>query len=954
MASINSVSGSNTISSLYNSANTISGLASGMDTEGMIESLVQSYQTKITSLNQKATKVEWQQEAYRSIISKMVGFSSKYTSYSSGTNLLSPSFFSGAVKVAAMGTYKDKVSASGKTDSDVTLNAVHQLATSAQFTTQGSQALKDAIGSGTDINGSALDFDKKIDLTNLSGSLVLTYGSKTVSLQFDEVEDAKNIQAKRDQGMSDAQALASVIEDKLKDEKITLSSGKSESAYDRIGVSVGGDGTISFTDKADAGNAVYISQASNSINSTLGIGDLSNAKESKINSFQVTYDTQLTKQESTAEYLFKRPASMNLNLDGTTKTVKMPEIVKSDDGKYTLKDGKELNAKNYAEALNSAVKEAFGNKVRVSEKDGGLHFEVNEGSDLLINTSVGDALGIGTAASTYLNTGKTLGDLLGDKLGEGLKQAYQRDSEGNYKLDSSGNKILDTDDKGNPKYEVEINGVVVGSYSKESSLSDIMSDINASNAGVKVSYSRTTKEFFFSAKDTGADSQIEIKGGLAEKLFGSTSVTTDTTRKTREYLGVDKLVGEEFSLSVGDKKVSVNFESNEGTLDQMLNKLNANLRSSGLKDVTASFDDKGALVLTRTDSNGEKVNVEYTAPATVTQGEGEDAVEKVNLAAKLKQPAIDYKAGQDAIFNVTVNGKTMQMQRSSNSVNIDGLTINMEETFNSKADTDEAGNPVYAVEDTSEKVTFKSSTDSDKIVDAIKTMIEDYNAMMSEIKTAYATMPYQKSSGAFANYEPLTEEERSSMSESAIASYEEKAKQGILFGDSTLSSLYQKMRFIFSPSGSDGAALVEMGIGIDYSGSQGAITVTLDEDKLRAMLDSDPDKVAQVFTKSAENGGADGIMQQLKTQMDAYAKTTGEPKGILIQRAGTPLSSLSLLDNTLQKQIDKINDDIETWQDKLSAQVDRYTSQFTRLELLISQMNSQSSTLAGLMGGGSY
>ena len=71
MASVNGVSKNNYTSSLYNSANIVSGLASGMDTEGMIESLVQSYSAKITQLNQKATKIQWKQEAYQSIIAKM-------------------------------------------------------------------------------------------------------------------------------------------------------------------------------------------------------------------------------------------------------------------------------------------------------------------------------------------------------------------------------------------------------------------------------------------------------------------------------------------------------------------------------------------------------------------------------------------------------------------------------------------------------------------------------------------------------------------------------------------------------------------------------------------------------------------------------------------------------------------------------------------------------------------
>ena len=135
MASVNGVSKNNYTSSLYNSANIVSGLASGMDTEGMIESLVQSYNTKITQLNQKATKVQWKQEAYQSIIAKMYGFSNKYASYTSSTNLSSPSFFSSARLVEPQGGNAGKVAASGRTDSDVVLNSVSQLAAAARYTT---------------------------------------------------------------------------------------------------------------------------------------------------------------------------------------------------------------------------------------------------------------------------------------------------------------------------------------------------------------------------------------------------------------------------------------------------------------------------------------------------------------------------------------------------------------------------------------------------------------------------------------------------------------------------------------------------------------------------------------------------------------------------------------------------------------------------------------------------
>lgn len=143
-----------------------------------------------------------------------------------------------------------------------------------------------------------------------------------------------------------------------------------------------------------------------------------------------------------------------------------------------------------------------------------------------------------------------------------------------------------------------------------------------------------------------------------------------------------------------------------------------------------------------------------------------------------------------------------------------------------------------------------------------------------------------------------------------------------------------------------------MGITMDFSSTDGSSSITLDESKLRSMLDSDPDAVADLFTRSSEAGGAsNGIMQGMKTQLDRYAGITGATKGILVQQAGTPLSSLTLMNNNWQNQIDGIYTDIEKWQDKLSAQVDKYTSMFSKLETLIYQMNSQSSTLAGLMGG---
>ncbi len=935
MASINGVSSSNSLSSLMNSANMISGLASGLDTESMIEGLVKSYQTKINTLNQKVTKTEWKQDAYRSIISKMVGFSSKYTSYTSSTNLMSAGFFSSASKVTTQGLYKDLVAASGKSSSDISLDAVRQLATSAKYRTDSN--LKAGDGSSIEA-ASGIDLDGKTTLASLGGSLSLTYGTKTVSIQFDQVADVEAMKSIEEKMVAEGQTvttegvLAELINQKLSDEQITLSSGAVK-ASDRIEVTAE-NGTISFKDKANAGNSVYISSAGDTVKSALGL-NLDNASEDRPSSITISSSFKKTVDVDNAAYLSGR--SMNLSLDGTTKTIKLPEIVKGSDGKYRIKDAKtnmltDYNADNYAKAVNNAVKDAFKGKVEVSNAadDGSLklRFEVQEGSDLVVNTDVGDTLGLGRTASTYLNTSKTLGDLLGEDKLAGLEQATKTNKDGTVE------KL--TDSKGDPLYAFKINGTTVGNFSKNSTLAEVMSAINGNKeASVQVSYSQTTKNFLFTSKETGVDSEIDMGEGLAQAMFGSTEIPDNSGSSFAESYGVGWLKeGEsaQFSFSVPGREVRFSI-TKDTTINEVVDKLNKSPmgmnHSFAYNKYTGQIEAKdknsgAALDLKITDRDGDSVEFDQS-----------------------KAPAVDYTPGQDAKFTVTVNGETKEMTRSSNSVNIDGLTITMKDVFDGAKDAD--GNA--AVDSTGKpknSVTFKSTTDSDKIVDAVKSMIEDYNAMMSEIKSAYATMPYRKSNGTFADYEPLTDEERQGMSESAIERYEEKAKQGILFGDRNLSNLYDKMRNIFNLSGEDGATLRAMGISTSYSISDGTQTITLDEGKLRDMLDSDPERVTELFTKT---DGTGGIMQNMKTQLDNYAKTTGEPKGILIQQAGSPLSSLSLLNNSWQKEIDSLNTQIENWQDKLSDQVDRYTQQFTRLEMLINQMNSQSSTLAGLMGG---
>lgn len=853
MASISSLMSSGSSSSIYGirNSNIISGLASGMDTEAMIEGMVQGYQQKITQLGQDRTMLQWQQSAYQSISDKLVEFSRKYMSYNSpATNLFSASFFNNAILTSANGTYADLVSATGKSSSTIVLNSVAQLAEAARYT-------HDASGLGTVGKGQPVKLDEKQPLSAMSGSLTLEYGNKEVTLDFGELE----LFNKAD-GTLDTAKFQTALQDKLKEQKITTSSGDQVSADTLIDVKVDSNGTVTLSDKKGAGNNVHFSGAT---------GDLKNLVTSAgaegTSSFTLSPTETVVKEgTSKAEHLFGK--SFTVTLNGQTKT-------------FTLGDPKTdavpQNNEDIKKLLEKELDNAFGkdkiNVTLVPDADGkeSFSFSVSNGDTFRITSPVGEVLGLGeNGVTSYVDTGKTLGDLLGKDLGgsdgwaKGVGQPHEvKDADGNISyVDNEGNAV-DKDnyrlDKDGKRFkELTINGVTIGQYNEDTALETVLNDINSNTeAGVSVSFSKTTNQFVFTAKETGEGGRIDIGAGLGETLFGQ-----------------------------------------------------------------IDYKDDGSTILGDTQKSS-------------------------------------YTAGKDAIFHATINGKNMALSRSSNTFDLDGMSITLNGTFNKGSATD---TPILSSQlkgldpdkDTTifdlngDDVTFSSKTDTDKIIDVVKTMVEDYNAIVSEVKKAYSDMPLEKSDGS--RYKPLTDEDKADMAESEIKAYEEKAKTGILFMDRDLSSLYSALRSAVAPGGSDGSFLRSIGIKTSYE--DGLTTLSLDENALREALEQNPDQVKDAFTKSKENGAAsDGLMASIQKVTDRYAATTGATKGILIEKAGSKYSPSAALNNTLLEQMKDIDKQVDKWQAKMSDKVDYYTNKFTQLEMLIAQMNSQSSSLAGMMGG---
>ncbi len=936
MASITSLSNSSyNTSSIYGNRNVLSGLASGMDTESMIENAVSGIKLKIQNLVKKRTKVEWQQEAYRSIIDKAVNFNTKYTSYSSKTNLLSASFFNNAVNTAVNGTYKDKITATGKTSSDIKINAVKQLAKAATYTVSGLGGKFNGEINGVEA-AKGLDLSEdaaKIPVSNISGAMSIQYGSgsqgASFDISFDELEDLPK----------SGPELADMINQKLADVTYSYTDKgfQETTTADKAVQAVYEDGKISFKDVLGKGNKVTVGSVSDNMKSTLGVS----AGDATIST---TYDTQWVTEKTTSEYLggkkddgkWSGGKELSVTFNGTTKKINMSDIMNEID--FSENAEKDVNTQ-FKKVLQEELDDAFGaGKITVGNDNGKLSLTPKgEGDTLALGGTAMKALGFTEDNTNYVNTGKKLSELMGDGFFDKAEKVkavgdVKTSADSKYSVDSKGNRVAKADDgkyyrvnsDGEFLYNFTINDANI-SVTKDTTLESLMNSINSSaEAGVKVSYSKLTNEFKFTASETGANSKIEF-GGMAKDLFGANRSASGNFAETYGItLGSE--IGFEID-GVGIYSYPNTFNENSSVQD-VIDRLNRSLNMN--HHTTASFDETlGKIVLTD-DRTGETVDFK------MLDGDGKEY--------DLSKMRPSYVAGQDAIMDVEINGKQFKnLSRSSNSFNLDGLTVNVKGEFNVDGANapDKDGNAYEAI-------TFNTTTDSDKIVETIRQFVEDYNEMATEIKNQYSTLPAQNSNGA--KYEPLTAEEEEKYSESELASYNEKAKQGILFGDTDLSSMYSKLLSAIAPGGADGQTLREIGIGTSYS--NGMTTLSLDEDKLRAALESDPDKVKNAFTKSREGGSSsDGLMTRMQNTLNSYVKTTGEPKGVLIQRAGSVKAYTSLNNNSLKTQIDNIDNQIDRWQNKMANQIDRYTTQFSRLEQLIAEMNSQSSAFMGLMGG---
>jgi flagellar hook-associated protein 2 len=272
------------------------------------------------------------------------------------------------------------------------------------------------------------------------------------------------------------------------------------------------------------------------------------------------------------------------------------------------------------------------------------------------------------------------------------------------------------------------------------------------------------------------------------------------------------------------------------------------------------------------------------------------------------------QGGEDAQFKY--NG-ALTIDSHSNSYSLGGVTFNFTEATTS---------PV--------KVTVNNDVDASfdkimKFVDSYNKIVEDINGKLDEKR--------------YRDYQPLTDEQKKEMSEDEIKLWEEKAKSGMLKGDSVLQNSLFSLRSAWYNNVETGGEYTQLAqIGITTSNNyldNGKLII--DEEKLKASLRENPEGVYKLFSNDVEGEGrgiVNRIEDTLKTTMDNIYKKAGK-------------STYTNDQFTIGKRLDDIDARIDDFQDHLKQTEDRYWRQFSAMEQAISQMNQQSAYLMSNFGG---
>lgn len=274
---------------------------------------------------------------------------------------------------------------------------------------------------------------------------------------------------------------------------------------------------------------------------------------------------------------------------------------------------------------------------------------------------------------------------------------------------------------------------------------------------------------------------------------------------------------------------------------------------------------------------------------------------------------------QDA--KITLNNA--DFTSSSNVFNINGLTI--------KATAKTADG---------ETLSINTDTDTQGIYDKIKDFLTDYNSIINELTSLY-------NADSAKGYEPLTDDEKESMSDKEVEKWETKIKDSILRNDSTVGGVMNAMTTAMMNSYTiNGKSYSLSSFGIHTQGYLNAAkneqyAYHIDGDEDDTITSGNTDRLMDMINNNPED--LEEFMKQLASGL--YSALDSKMKSTTMSSAYTIYN-----DKQMTKEYNNYTTEIKEWETKISDLEDRYYKQFSTMETQLAKMQSTTSSLTSMLG----
>lgn len=910
----------------------ITGLASGLDTESIISALVSSYNYKTNKYKKAQTKLSWKQDAWKSLNTKI------YSLYSSVGNMkLSTAYNLKSTTVSD--STKATVKAGNNAPTGTQQLNIIKVAQAGYLT--GAQLSNSTTTSTTLAELGYTGGDAKINLTKGDGTtkeITLTKGS-TVGDVIASLKDA-GVSANYD---ATNHRIFISSKETGKDNDFTLTGANTEGARAlyQLGLSVGSDATNatykSYTQYYDAdGNKLQ----QNVVDAIRTYQDAKTAYETAS-----AQNTNLTSAYGYATaYSEMQDALKNSGLTtdeqkklttllGMSATQRVNSVMDASGNVYTksttLDDGSTIyeygsgNDKKYIQAITTAKDDH--NNIYTKNADGNY---VDSGAGLVYKAT-GEKDSDGNEYYVY-----TAPD------GQEAKIAMKNETTNYYQADVAQKGYTEYTDNDGIVYRSNEKGNYTGSDGKtykleNNTFTEIDSDGNAVSNGRTATVTEDQKK------------EVKTTYSHGNTALSDTTRAADLLSRFREN-HKDTLTDEVISkLTSNIEKVNV-YESAEDSLDDTDTYSKKNIISS----IQQAYQSGGASAVTEvTNKYAEKITENQTAMTTAQKKMDDNSV--VSSLAAMDSTSSDYTTALAAFVNKVQDSQRILDQSSTltnaGAMKIDGCDSEIKLngiTYTSSLNTYSInGLSITAMQATGDgdtnAITVTTATDTQAIYDKIKSFLTQYNSLINEMTSLY-------NADTAKGYEPLTDDEKSAMSDSEVEKWEEKIKSSLLRRDDSLESVMNLMTNAMSqPVTIDGKKYYLSSFGIKTLGflnapenQQNAYHIDGDEDdtatsgnedKLMAMINSDPDTVVS-------------FMQQLTTNLYDAIGT---------KMKSSTLSSIYKVynDKEMASEYSDYTTTIKKWEQKLQDQEDAYYKKFSAMETALSKLQSQTSSLSNLFGG---